>query len=101
MFRCYEWSRRQTNVRDQLPHAEFPVVDLIGLFPLTRFFQLILRSAVASIWGRRLNVGGLGKQGWTENMMGSSACWDTSVAKSFFSMLKNELVYRTVYATKA
>lgn len=27
-------------------------------------------------------------------------CWDSSLAESFFSMLKNERVYRTVYATK-
>ena len=34
--------------------------------------------------------------------MGSTGvCWDNSLAESFFSMLKNERVYRTVYATKA
>ena len=27
-------------------------------------------------------------------------CWDNAMAESFFSALKNERVYRTVYATK-
>jgi putative transposase len=31
----------------------------------------------------------------------TGVCWDNSMAESFFSMLKNERVYRTVYATKA
>ena len=31
----------------------------------------------------------------------TSVCWDNSMAESFFSMLKNERVYRTVYATKS
>ena len=31
----------------------------------------------------------------------TGVCWDNSMAESFFSMLKNELVYRTVYATKS
>ena len=30
----------------------------------------------------------------------TGVCWDNSMAESFFSMLKNERVYRTVYATK-
>ena len=31
----------------------------------------------------------------------TGVCWDNSMAESFFSMLKNERVYRSVYATKA
>ena len=31
----------------------------------------------------------------------TGVCWDNSMAESFFSMLKNERVYRTVYATKS
>ncbi|GAB3135835.1 hypothetical protein GCM10027057_12360 [Marisediminicola antarctica] len=34
-------------------------------------------------------------------MRRTGVCWDNSMAESFFSMLKNERVYRTVYATKA
>ncbi len=30
----------------------------------------------------------------------TGVCWDHSMAESFFSMLKNERVYRTAYATK-
>lgn len=28
-------------------------------------------------------------------------CWDNALAESFFAALKNELVYRTVFATRA
>jgi len=31
----------------------------------------------------------------------TGVCWDNSMVESFFSMLKNERVYRTVFATKA
>ena len=31
----------------------------------------------------------------------TGVCWDNAMAESFFSSLKNELVHRTVYATKA
>ncbi|NYI42822.1 transposase InsO family protein [Demequina lutea] len=30
----------------------------------------------------------------------TGVCWNNSMAESFFSMLKNERVYRTVYTTK-
>jgi putative transposase len=30
----------------------------------------------------------------------TGVCWDNSLAESFFAALKNERVYRTVYATK-
>ena len=33
--------------------------------------------------------------------MGRTGVWDNAMAESFFSALKNERVYRTVYATKA
>jgi transposase InsO family protein len=31
----------------------------------------------------------------------TGVCWDNAMAESFFSALKNERVYRTVYATYA
>ena len=31
----------------------------------------------------------------------TGVCWDNAMAESFFSALKNERVYRTIYATKA
>ncbi len=39
--------------------------------------------------------------GMRSSMGRTGVCWDNSMAESFFSMLKNELVYRTVYATKS
>ena len=39
--------------------------------------------------------------GMRSSMGRTGVCWDNSMAESFFSILKNELVYRTVYATKA
>jgi putative transposase len=44
----------------------------------------------------RTLVTGLGMR----SSMGRTGVWDNSMAESFFSMLKNERVYRTVYATK-
>jgi putative transposase len=38
--------------------------------------------------------------GMRSSMGRTGVCWDNSMAESFFSMLKNERVYRTVYATK-
>lgn len=31
----------------------------------------------------------------------TGVCWDNSLAESFFSALKNERVYRTIYATRS
>ena len=39
--------------------------------------------------------------GMRSSMGRTGVCWDNAMAESFFSALKNELVYRTVYATKA
>lgn len=39
--------------------------------------------------------------GMRSSMGRTGVCWDNSMAESFFSALKNERVYRTVYATKA
>ena len=39
--------------------------------------------------------------GMRSSMGRTGVCWDNSMAESFFSMLKNERVHRTVYATKA
>lgn len=39
--------------------------------------------------------------GMRSSMGRTGVCWENSMAESFFAALKNELVYRTVYATKA
>ena len=39
--------------------------------------------------------------GMRSSMGRTGVCWDNAMAESFFSSLKNELVYRTVYATKS
>ena len=39
--------------------------------------------------------------GMLSSMGRTGVCWDNAMAESFFSALKNERVYRTVYATKA
>ena len=39
--------------------------------------------------------------GMRSSMGRTGVCWDNAMAESFFSALKNERVYRTVYATKA
>lgn len=38
--------------------------------------------------------------GMRSSMRRTGVCWDNAMAESFFSALKNERVYRTVYATK-
>lgn len=38
--------------------------------------------------------------GMQSSMGRTGVCWDNSMAESFFASLKNERVYRTVYATK-
>lgn len=38
--------------------------------------------------------------GMRSSMGRTGVCWDNSQAETFFSALKNERVYRTVYATK-
>ena len=40
-------------------------------------------------------------KGMRSSMGRTGVCWDDAMAESFFSALKNERVYRTVYATKA
>lgn len=44
----------------------------------------------------RALVAGLGMR----SSMGRTGVWDNAMAESFFSALKNERAYRTVYATK-
>jgi putative transposase len=43
----------------------------------------------------------VGSLGMRSSMGRTGICWDNALAESFFASLKNELVYRTVYATKA
>jgi len=41
------------------------------------------------------------RHGVTQSMSRPGQCWDNVVAESFFAALKNELVYRSVFATRA
>jgi len=40
-------------------------------------------------------------QAVTQSMSRPGQCWDNAVAESFFAALKNELIYRNVWATRA
>jgi putative transposase len=42
----------------------------------------------------------VGDLGMRSSMGRTGVCWDNALAESFFAALKNERVYRTVYATK-
>jgi transposase InsO family protein len=42
----------------------------------------------------------LSSLGMSGSMGRTGVCWDNALAESFFSMLKNELVYRTVFSTR-
>jgi putative transposase len=42
----------------------------------------------------------LASLGITPSMGRTGVCWDNAMAESFFSVLKNELVYRTVFPTR-
>lgn len=39
--------------------------------------------------------------GITRSMSRPGECWDNAVAESFFAALKNELIYRNVWASRA
>ena len=56
------------------------------------------RGSVYTSAEYRALVTGLGMR---SSMGATGVCWDNSLAESFFAALKNERVYRTVYATKA
>jgi putative transposase len=56
------------------------------------------RGSVYTSTDFRALVTGLGMR---SSMGRTGVCWDNSMAESFFSALKNERVYRTVYATKS
>lgn len=56
------------------------------------------RGSVYTSASFRALVAGLGMR---SSMGRTGVCWDNAMAESFFSALKNERVYRTVYATKA
>ena len=56
------------------------------------------RGSVYTSADYRLLVKDLGMR---SSMGRTGVCWDNAMAESFFSALKNERVYRTVYATKA
>jgi putative transposase len=56
------------------------------------------RGSVYTSTGFRALAADLGMR---SSMGRTGVCWDNSMAESFFSALKNERVYRTVYATKS
>ncbi|WP_426995724.1 IS3 family transposase [Pseudarthrobacter sp. N5] len=56
------------------------------------------RGSVYTSTDFRAPAAGLGMR---SSMGRTGVCWDNSMAESFFSALKNERVYRTVYATKS
>ena len=56
------------------------------------------RGSVYTSTDFRALVTGLGMR---SSMGRTGVCWDNSMAESFFSALKNQRVYRTVYATKS
>lgn len=56
------------------------------------------RGSVYTSADYRQLIKGLGMR---SSMGRTGVCWDNAMAESFFSALKNERVYRTVYATKA
>lgn len=56
------------------------------------------RGSVYTSTAFRALVTGLGMR---SSMGRTGVCWDNSMAESFFAALKNERVYRTVYATKS
>jgi len=56
------------------------------------------RGSVYTSAGYRKLVKDLGMR---SSMGRTGVCWDNAMAESFFSALKNERVFRTVYATKA
>ena len=56
------------------------------------------RGSVYTSADYRLLVKDLGMR---SSMGRTGVCWDNAMAESFFAALKNERVYRTVYATKA
>lgn len=63
--------------------------------------EAVFHSDRGSVYSSRLYrtvVTGLGMR---SSMGRTGVCWDNALAESFFSALKNERVYRTVYATKA
>lgn len=55
------------------------------------------RGSVYTSTDYRKLVGSLGMR---SSMGRTGICWDNAMAESFFAALKNERVYRTVYATK-
>ena len=55
----------------------------LAVYPAESYRALVTRLGMRSSMGR------------------TGVCWDNALAESFFSALKNERVYRTVYATKA
>lgn len=56
------------------------------------------RGSVYTSGDYRMLVASLGM---CSSMGRTGVCWDNAMAESFFAALKNERVYRTVYATKA
>ncbi len=66
-----------------------------------------LKTTVAKLGLLLRRVGGIPRPflraslGRRSSMTHTGVCWDNSMAESFFSLLKNECVYRTTCATKS
>lgn len=62
--------------------------------------EAIFHSDRGSVYTSRLYRALIADLGMRSSMGRTGVCWDNSMAESFFAALKNECVYRTVYATK-
>ncbi|WP_156520580.1 IS3 family transposase [Rhodococcus sp. EPR-157] len=61
----------------------------------------IFHSDRGSVYTSQLYRALVATLGMRSSMGRTGQCWDNSMAESFFAALKNECVYRTVYATKS
>ncbi|MGA9872594.1 MAG: IS3 family transposase [Rhodococcus sp. (in: high G+C Gram-positive bacteria)] len=61
----------------------------------------IFHSDRGSVYTSRAYRALVSSLGMRSSMGRTGVCWDNSMAESFFAALKNECVYRTVYATKS
>lgn len=62
--------------------------------------EAIFHSDRGSVYTSQLYRALVAGLGMRSSMGRTGQCWDNSMAESFFAALKNECVYRTVYATK-
>ncbi|MBT2273598.1 IS3 family transposase [Rhodococcus qingshengii] len=63
--------------------------------------EAVFHSDRGSVYTSRIYRRLVAGMGMRSSMGRTGQCWDNSMAESFFAALKNECVYRTVYATKS